>query len=209
MIDDIEKIIHPSSDKIIAIYQAVLELLEEGCDTSSLKVIDITNRAGIGKGTAYEYFRSKDEIILSAILYSLHQAIEEGNRQLEAAQTFYDKFMTLLSFVEGRGTGKICENIKRFLPYWTYSHRKLEDFQQKFSYFEQYYAIVQEILQGIYQAGVKENLFSDNRPTFIINSVFATQIMIFLRYLEKPKSADCSIEEFKKYLYENIVYLLR
>ena len=38
-----------------AIYQAVIELFEEGADINNLTVAEITARAGIGKGTAYEY----------------------------------------------------------------------------------------------------------------------------------------------------------
>ena len=45
--------------KVMAMYQAVWKLLDEGKDLHKLKVSDITECAGIGKGTAYEYFRSK------------------------------------------------------------------------------------------------------------------------------------------------------
>ena len=45
--------------KVRALYEAVLELLNENADISTMKVSDITSRAGIGKGTAYDYFKSK------------------------------------------------------------------------------------------------------------------------------------------------------
>lgn len=66
---DEQKLIHDPSQKVLAMYQAVIEFINEGCDINTLKVADITGRAGIGKGTAYEYFSSKEEIISSAILY--------------------------------------------------------------------------------------------------------------------------------------------
>lgn len=37
--------------KVRALYEAVLELLNENADISTMKVSDITSRAGIGKGT--------------------------------------------------------------------------------------------------------------------------------------------------------------
>ena len=49
--------------KVLALYEAVLKLLDEGADINTLKVSDMTERAGIGKGTAYDYFKSKEEII--------------------------------------------------------------------------------------------------------------------------------------------------
>lgn len=53
-----------------AIYQAVLALFEEGADVNSLTVSEITRRAGIGKGTAYEYFSGKEEMIAKAFFYN-------------------------------------------------------------------------------------------------------------------------------------------
>lgn len=53
-----------------AIYQAVLALFEEGADINSLTVSEITKRAGIGKGTAYEYFSGKEEMIAKAFFYN-------------------------------------------------------------------------------------------------------------------------------------------
>lgn len=45
--------------KVLQMYRAVLELMEEGADVTTLRVSTITERAGIGKGTAYEYFTSR------------------------------------------------------------------------------------------------------------------------------------------------------
>ncbi len=45
--------------KVRALYEAVLELLNENADISTMKVSDITSRAGIGKGTAYDYFKKQ------------------------------------------------------------------------------------------------------------------------------------------------------
>lgn len=53
-----------------AVYKAVLELFEEGADINNLTVSEITGRAGIGKGTAYEYFSGKEEMIAKAFFYN-------------------------------------------------------------------------------------------------------------------------------------------
>ena len=59
------------SPKVKALYEAVEELIFENIEVKGIKVSDITERAGIGKGTAYEYFRNKEEIISSALLYHI------------------------------------------------------------------------------------------------------------------------------------------
>ncbi len=56
--------------KEIAIYQAIIALFEEGADINNLTVSEITRRAGIGKGTAYEYFSGKEEMIAKAFFYN-------------------------------------------------------------------------------------------------------------------------------------------
>ena len=53
--------------KVTAMYRAVSTLLREDKDISEMSVSMITGLAGIGKGTAYEYFDSKEEIIVCAL----------------------------------------------------------------------------------------------------------------------------------------------
>ena len=60
-----EKLLLNPPEKVLAMYRAVVDLINEGNDIKVLKVSDITGCAGIGKGTAYEYFSSKEEIISS------------------------------------------------------------------------------------------------------------------------------------------------
>ena len=62
-------------------FQAVIELIEEGMDIYSMKVSDITSRAGVGKGTAYEYFSSKEELIAKALFWI-------GNQHFQAVFRF-------------------------------------------------------------------------------------------------------------------------
>lgn len=64
------------TEKMIRLFDAVAALLEEGADVKDLKVIDITERAGIGKGTAYEYFKSKEELLLEAQIYYFDQKVK-------------------------------------------------------------------------------------------------------------------------------------
>ena len=53
-------------EKVRLLYEAVLAMVTNGWDINRMKVSDITAQAGIGKGTAYEYFSSKEEIIANA-----------------------------------------------------------------------------------------------------------------------------------------------
>ena len=88
------------SPKEIAIFQAVLELFRDGADINSFTVADITRQAGIGKGTAYEYFSDKDEMIAKAIFYHAEQFCQSLYEQMLYEKTVYDRIMLVLKRIE-------------------------------------------------------------------------------------------------------------
>ena len=66
----------PFSPRETSIFDGVLQLAAQGQDLRLLKVQDIATAAGMGKGTLYEYFRSKEEILLGTIFYVARQELE-------------------------------------------------------------------------------------------------------------------------------------
>ena len=81
-------------------YTHLIEFINEGCDINTLKVADITGRAGIGKGTAYEYFSSKEEIISSAILYYVKVCFEKLQVISTDNRTFQQKINEVMDFID-------------------------------------------------------------------------------------------------------------
>ena len=55
--------------KVLLLYEAVEQLIVEGVDLNAICVSAITGKAGIGKGTAYEYFDTKEDILACAIMF--------------------------------------------------------------------------------------------------------------------------------------------
>jgi AcrR family transcriptional regulator len=72
----VEKIADPP-EKMRLMYEAVSELIREHRELSTIKVSEITAKAGIGKGTAYEYFSSKEELISHALMYEYSNKIQK------------------------------------------------------------------------------------------------------------------------------------
>lgn len=89
--------------KVRQIYEAVIQMLEEGMDMEDIRVSTITERAGIGKGTAYEYFDSKDEIVACAIVSQIRWIFGWLGEQLEKRQDFSEQLNFLLDVVEKKG----------------------------------------------------------------------------------------------------------
>lgn len=52
-----------------AVYEAALQLIGQGVSPAALKIQQLADAAGIGKGTVYEYFSSKDEILHGLAVY--------------------------------------------------------------------------------------------------------------------------------------------
>ncbi|MDR2888308.1 MAG: TetR/AcrR family transcriptional regulator, partial [Lachnospiraceae bacterium] len=84
------------SPKIEALFRAVDQLMSSGADINSITVSQITTLAGIGKGTAYEYFTNKEELIAGALLYKLSSICLEIQEEMESKSRLYGKVSYLL-----------------------------------------------------------------------------------------------------------------
>lgn len=95
----IKNILDPP-EKMLKMYEAVIGFLHENRDMGSLKVSDITTRAGIGKGTAYEYFSSKEELITSAMMWGIVVKIHELADSISEREGFQEKCFCIFEWLE-------------------------------------------------------------------------------------------------------------
>ncbi len=86
--------------KVRAMFEAVLDLFASGRELSTLKVSEITAKAGIGKGTAYEYFSTKEEIVVGAIEYEAAKHFQIIIDLLEQGQSFQEIILKGLDMME-------------------------------------------------------------------------------------------------------------
>lgn len=84
------------SPKEIRIFDGVLSLLSGGADLHSLRVSDIAAAAGVGKGTVYEYFKSKEEIIEKTVVYKLSVELARTREVLEEDPPFFNALDRIL-----------------------------------------------------------------------------------------------------------------
>ena len=65
---------------------------------AKIKIIDITTKAGVGKGTFYEYFKSKDDMLIELInRYVKGEFLKLYNR-LKEFTTFEEKLTAIITF---------------------------------------------------------------------------------------------------------------
>src|SRR5690554_270130 len=86
-----------AEDKRILIYEAAFSLIYENYDLSRIKVADIAARANIGKGTVYEYFQSKEQVIGEALIHQAKKSIGFIESLIEENKGFRETYLQLLA----------------------------------------------------------------------------------------------------------------
>lgn len=87
------------SEKEILIFKGVLALAVTHKNMYSVTVQDIAEAAGVGKGTIYDYFSSKEEIMVKTILYSVSLANKKTTELVENLATFKQKMLAVYDMV--------------------------------------------------------------------------------------------------------------
>lgn len=114
--------------KVLAIFEAVGRLIASGRDMEKLTVSDITREAGIGKGTAYEYFGSKEEIIGEAICFQMHKTVTAVNEKMAEVNTLREQLELIIIWSE---KGLSSNIIYCFLKLQMNRTRGAEELQKK------------------------------------------------------------------------------
>ena len=81
------------------IFQGVLTLAQQGVPMYEVKVQAIATAAGLGKGTLYEYFSSKEEILAATMLWCMDRELNALEEQLAACTCFEDQLESCQNFV--------------------------------------------------------------------------------------------------------------
>ncbi|MCM1173433.1 MAG: TetR/AcrR family transcriptional regulator [Blautia sp.] len=157
--------------KVKAIYRAVFELLEEGADLNSLTVSEITKKAGIGKGTAYEYFSDKEEMIAKAIFYNVEMFCERICDGVDREKSLYDKADFVLRTMEQQISHANC--LFRFVHIISGSsaaNRRLCEVleQQKQASKKPVAQIAGQILEGSFRS---QERLSEEKRNYLVMSV--------------------------------------
>lgn len=185
------------SPKVEALYKAVLELLLEGREVRKMKVSEITERAGIGKGTAYEYFTSREELLLHALEYqqnvwteSLRERLSCCSSFMEKTECLFDMADTIVKNVNEVALEEIC-NI--------FFHSPMSVRKNKNCLNEMIYDIVREAKRG----GELKEKFPDE---YIVLLLFGKihNYFSFCTGIGAGSSGECTPGQIKGYLLDSV-----
>ncbi len=207
---DKRDLIQNPPEKVLAMYQAVDELINEGSDVNSLKVADITSRAGIGKGTAYEYFSSKEELMSLAILYYAQVCMEKLQKIAVTESSFRQKIYNMMDFIDTHVREKqaVFFLIKMIMESYEIP-KSLKDEYERMKH-ECCDTGKNEILDRIVEDGVREGMIREENP-FLQRAAVETQLSVYFMYriaAEKNMELDLEEDVLREYIYRNILKLL-
>ncbi len=198
------------AEKEMLMYKAVIEMVQENYDINSIKVSDITSRAGIGKGTAYEYFTSKEEIIVKALFYDTYTHLVGVEKIMKEEKTFKEKYYLLMDYLEEKlpetkATGNL---IKIFMG----NYEVKDDFRVEAEKMQQTTACpishVEEMIDHYMMQGYKEGIFSQEKIV-TRRSVFATQVTGYIYcIINHYYAGEMTREEARDFSYAGMVKLL-
>lgn len=144
------------SSKEKAIFAGIMALIREGINPYTIKVSDIAKKADVGKGTIYDYFKSKEEAISKALLHHLGRGLEETLKAVEGKDGFRDKYYVIL-WILARQADENKEQCKMFSPLG-----ELSDFYEHLADYQEYLQAndrwVKRIFEDVFEAGIREGL---------------------------------------------------
>lgn len=193
--------------KVVAMNEAVASLWAEGRDLGSLTVSEITRRAGIGKGTAYEYFSSKEEIIATALEYDLKIQLEHLITIEERASNFRDILEKLMDWLKDNFQNNSIFTI--FFRHDTTVKKIMNELPEGKCKCDPKLGaeIVSTMISQAIAIGEAEGVIKKQNPYFGIVAVIS-QLMTFSMYLANEDYTDVTIEEAKEFAVESIIKML-
>lgn len=144
------------NEKEKKIFNGLIRLIKDGANPYLIKVQEIADAAGIGKGTIYDYFKTKEEAIAGAIVYSINKEIAEAYSRIKNKQGFRAKFDELLAvFVESiknnLSTINLLLSAGGAQKFYEYLRGDQYDFTGLRAYADE---IVRHLLQAGYEEGI-------------------------------------------------------
>lgn len=167
--------------KVQALYRAVSELLEEGADATNLKVADIAARAGIGKGTTYEYFKSREELIIKAMLSRMYAYFKRVTEKTDAKEQFREKVYVFLDSLFTASNENMKSMQQMFVLLSGGGSMPLR-FKEELHKCWQPIVTFREYADELYTCAVREGTASPNLPSFYVHTAFLNLLISYGLY---------------------------
>jgi len=189
--------------KVLLIYEAVEKLIEEGEDIESVQVSAITQCAGIGKGTAYDYFETKDELLACALLYQIRMLTEELDSIFSEEESFAEQIRLCMEKMQEQGAKQKC--FIRYVHIMTANSNYCQLIREKMNQKEyESYLPMRVFREAIIQGRERGELKKTIPLECAIYALFS-KLLIFLISLNPCSGEKVDAETLCSYLYQSLL----
>jgi len=189
--------------KVLLMYEAIEALIVEGADINNIRVSAITERAGIGKGTAYDYFDTKEDILACAVIFFIRKAMKELNAALEQFPHFAEKVDFLLKEMEKSGDKHRC--VLRYIHMMT-DHSGLNLLiQEKIRGKGADKCFLTEVFMNMLETGMKQNEVRKDLPVDYMVYVLFSKILSYLLCLCGEGFESEQQKRIRSFVYQSVL----
>jgi AcrR family transcriptional regulator len=199
------KIVDKDAKKLEILHAAMRVFAEKG--VVKTKMIDIAIAAGVGKGTIYEYFRSKEEIFISSFTLffknmelMLDNVISQHDDPIEQLQLLVNT--TTSEILHGEG-----EFAEIMMDFWAEGVRNKDQDVLALFDLKQIYAKYRKMIKTVFNNGIKKGMFK-KMDTNALSSVFIGALDgIYLQWILDREAID--ITKVSKVLLDSFIEGIR
>lgn len=197
------------AQKELLIFEGFKNIIIDNSNIENITVSDIARSAGIGKGTIYEYFKSKDEIIAKAIIYNFKIEIKNTIKTIKNTTSFKQQCDML--FHHSLDTAKFVFPSLRIL-YNNVIPKELnniilQDYEEILYLKSQFYDLIDYIINtGIEENIINKDLDKDYQRYVLISSSMGIINRISTNIFQQiDLNKDKTIDIQKKFAYTIIL----
>ena len=196
------------NDKKKSILYATIKLLNSGIQSHKLKISDIALEAGVGKGTVYEYFSSKENLIKDAVILSINEEIEDACAEIGRAEGFEGKFYAYMSIMDRENKNVLTVAKSLIAPLGSVNN--VEDlFANMPMLFNYGFEKISALAQVFIGEGVKDGVMSEDVDIDYFLMAIVGAISAYMFYLKNPNLYLSDLDEIKKKTYNMLVKSLK
>lgn len=193
------------SPKEILVFKAFNKLIEDGSSINNIRVSDIAKEAGIGKGTVYEYFKSKEEVIARSIFYEMQMEfmsiLEKSDKAIDFKEKCYVGFHEIMVLMRKKlAYFQILLTSKEI-------HEVFECLNGDKDQIIEFRDYVLSILEPIVELGIKENIINTKLDKKYIQSTFISVCsgISTMVHFQLGELTDEDIKNYKEMAYMMLV----
>lgn len=190
-------------EKVLLMFDAVAELLQQDIDLSTLTVANITEKAGIGKGTAYDYFDSKEEIIASAMMYKMHIVLDEVRQSLQSKTDFTQSVRCLLQCIDDSVKGKTY--IVRFATILMNKSETGKRLRDLMGHKECKQCHPEMLVKALVEKGIAAGELRKDLSVSYMTRIMIAKMLAYAVFLVESKESEEEKMQFRTFLYQGIL----